>query len=85
MHNAVRDVIVKEMPSLISDDSLSRPADVFLPTRSCGRPAALDVHVLSPLQQQTLGEAASTSGHVLQVGTQRKLSSHLSTCRLAGL
>ena len=44
----------KEMPNLITD-SLSRPADVFLPTWSS---AALDVHVISPLQQQTLGEAA---------------------------
>ena len=34
--------------------SLSRPADVFLPSWSCGRPAALDIHVISPLQQQTL-------------------------------
>ena len=50
---------VKEMPNLISD-SLFRSADVILPTWSHGRPPALDVHVISPLQQQTLGEAAST-------------------------
>ena len=60
-HNAIRDVAFsaaqsaalapsKEMPNLIPD-SLSRPADVLLPTWSCGRPAALDVHVISPLQQ----------------------------------
>ena len=82
-HNAIRDVVFnaaqsaalapsKEMPNLIPD-SLSRPADVFLPTWSRGRPAALDVHVISPLQQQTMGEAASTPGHALQVGVQRKL------------
>ena len=58
---------------------------VFLPTWSRGRPAALDVHVISPLQQQTLGEAASTPGHALQVGVQRKLISHLSACRSAGV
>ena len=60
--NSIRDVVFsaaqsapsKEMPNLITD-SLSRPADVFLPTWSS---AALDVHVNSPLQQQTLGEAA---------------------------
>ena len=85
-HNAIRDVVFsaaqsaalapsKEMPNLIPD-SLSRPADVFLPTWSRGRPAALDVHVISPLQQQTMGEAASTPGHALQVGVQRKLASH---------
>ena len=94
-HNAIRDVVFsaaqsaalalsKEMPSLIAD-SLSRPADVFLPTWSRGRPAALDVHVISPLQQRTLGEAASTPGHALQVGVQRKLTSHLSACRSAGV
>ena len=94
-HNAIRDVIFsaaqsaalapsKEMPNLIPD-SLSRPADVFLPTWSRGRPAALDVHVISPLQQQTMGEAASTPGHALQVGVQRKLASHLSACRSVGV
>ncbi len=44
-------------------DSASRP--------SIGRPAALDVHVISPLQ------SARTQGHALQVGVQRKLASNL--------
>ena len=94
-HNAIRDVLFgaaqsaalapsREMPNLIPN-SLSRPADIFLPTWSRGRPAALDVHVISPLQQQTLGEAASTPGHALQVGVQRKLASHLEACRSAGV
>ena len=72
------------MPNLIPN-SLSRPADVLLPTWSRGRPAALDVHVISPLQQQTIGEATSTPGHALQVGVQRKLTAHLATCRSAGV
>ena len=94
-HNAIWDVIFsaaqsaalvpsKETPNLISD-SLSRPADVFLTTWSRGWPAALDVHVISPLQQQTLGEAASTPGHALLVGIQPKLTSHLLACRLVGV
>ena len=66
-------------------NSLSRPADILLPTWSRGRPAALDVHVISPLQQQTMGEAASTPGHGLGVGVQRKLASHLAACRSAGV
>ena len=66
-------------------DSHSRPADVLLPTWSRGRPAALDVHIISPLQQHTLHEAASTPGHAPQVGVQRKLASHLSACRSAGV
>ena len=64
-------------------DSHSRPADILLPTWSRGRPAVLDVHVISPLQQLTLHKAASTPGHALQVGVQRKLASHLSACRSA--
>ena len=74
-HNAIQDAIFsatqsaalvpsKKMPNLISD-SLSRPADVFFPTWSRGQPVVLDVHVISSLQQQTLGEAASTPGHAL--------------------
>ena len=70
-HSAIRDVIFcaaqsaamsQSVPNLILD-SLSRPADVFLwPPR-----AALDVHVISPLQQQTIAEAAFSPGHSLQV------------------
>ena len=91
-HNAIRDVIFsaaqcavlvasKEMPSLISN-SLARPADICLPNWSCGRPAALNVHVISPLQQQTHEEAATYPGHALQVGV---ISSHLSACCSAGI
>ena len=94
-HNAIWDVIfsvaqsaalapLKETPGLMPN-SLSRPADIYLPNWSRGRPTALDVHVISPLQQQTLREAASTLGHALQVGTRRKLTSHLSACRSVGV
>ena len=74
----------KEMPNLIAD-LLSRPVDVYLPTWSRGHPAALDVHVISPLQQQSLGEAASTPGLALQVGVQCKLTTHLAECQSAGV
>ena len=66
-------------------DSLSRTADILLPTWNHGRPAALDIHVISSLQQQTVGEATFTPGHALQVGVQRKLASHLSACRSVGM
>ena len=72
------------MPYLISN-SLSRPADILLPTLSRGHPAALDVHVISPLQQQIMGKSDFTPGHALQVGMHRKLTSHLSACRSAGV
>ena len=57
----------KETPNLVPD-SQSRPADILIPNWSFGCLAALDVHVISPLQQQTVGEAASTPGHALEVG-----------------
>ena len=71
-HNAIRDVIFsaaqfaalapsKEAPGLVPG-SHARPADVFLPSWSLGRPAALDVHVISPLQVLTVAEAALTPG-----------------------
>ena len=63
-HNSLRDVMFsvaqsatlsprKELPSLISGCS-SKPADVFLPYWTHGRPAALDVSVISPLQVLTV-------------------------------
>ena len=94
-HNAIRDVLFVAAQSAalapsreasgVVPDSLSRPADILLPTWRHGRPAALDVHVIPPLQQLTLHEAASTPGHALEVGVQRKLSAHLSACRDAGV
>ena len=93
-HNAIRDVIFsaaqsaalapsKEAPGLVPG-SHARPADVFLPSWSLGRPAALDVHVISPLHVLTVADAALTPGHALQVGVQRKLASNLSACRSSG-
>ena len=94
-HNAICDVLfraaqsaalasLREMPNLVPN-SLSRPADILLPTWNYGRPAALDIHIISPLQQQTAGETTFTHDHALQVGIQRKLASHLSACRSAGV
>ena len=60
---------IKGDPNLILN-SLARPADIFLPNWSCGLPTSFGVHVISPLQQQTLGEAASTPGHSLRVGVK---------------
>ena len=55
------------------------------PGCTCHLPTTLDVHVISPLQQQMLREAASTPGHALQVGTRCKLTSHQSACRSVGV
>ena len=94
-HNAIRDTLfdaaqsaalapTREASGVVAY-SQSRPADILLPTWRHGRPAALDVHVISPLQNSTLHEAATTPGHALNVGVQRKLTAHLANCRAAGI
>ena len=70
--------------SLVPSSSF-RPVDILLPTWRHGRPAALDVHIISPLQQLTVAGAASSPGHALEVGVRRKLASHLSECRSIGV
>ena len=78
-HNAIRDVVFnaahsaalapsKEAPNLVPDSSV-RPADILLPNWNRRRPAAADVHVISPLQQLTLAEAASTLAMPSKLGS----------------
>ena len=94
-HDSIRDALLsaaqsaalaprKEVPSLIPGSS-SRPADVYLPNWRRGQPAALDVTVISTLQQQTLSGAATTPGHALLVGEQRKMAAHAESCHRAGV
>ena len=94
-HNAIRDVLfnaaqsaalapTKEVPNLLPGFNTC-PADILLPNWCRGRPAALDVSVISPLQQLTLFEAASSPGHAFSVGVRRKLTSNLPFCRAAGV
>ena len=73
----------KEVPSLVPGTS-SRPADVYLPNWCRGRPAALDVTVISTLQSLTLAGAASTQGHALRVGEERKMAAHNEVCWSVG-
>ena len=93
--NAIRDVVFlaaqsaalapsKETPNLLAG-SAERPADVLLPNWCQGKSAALDIHVISPLQSATVAEAAYNQGYALDVGVRRKLTSNLSTCRSAGV
>ena len=66
-------------PSKEPPCSQARVADIFIPNWSLSRPATLDIHVISPLQDLTIAEAALNHGHTLEVGVQRKLASNLST------
>ena len=94
-HNSICDVVFsasqtaamaprKKVPSLIPG-SQSRPADVFLPTWTRGQRAALDITVISFLQQLTLCEASSVAGHALSVGEARKIAVHAASCRASGV
>ena len=74
----------REVPSLIPGSS-SRPADIYLPNWDRGRPAALDVTVISTMQQQTQAGAANTPGHPLRVGEERKMVAHADACRSVGV
>ena len=94
-HNSIRDALFsaaqsaalapqKEVLSLIPGSS-SRPADVYLPNWKRGQPDALDVTVISSLQQQTLSGAAISPGHALRVGEMRKMNAHAEPCRAVGV
>ena len=72
------------MPSLIPGTK-SHPANVYLPNWMRGQPAALDVHIISTLQQLTLKEAAVTQGHALSVGEERKRAAHSEACHSVGV
>ena len=74
----------REVPSLIPGSS-SRPADVYLPHWKRGQPAALDVSVISTLQQLTVNGASTTQGYALSVGEGRKFAAHAVSCRSVGV
>ena len=94
-HNALRDALFSaaqsaalaprlEAPSLVPSSS-SRPADIFIPNWQAGRPAALDVSVISTLQPLTLSGSALSQGHALQVGEDRKVAAHQEDCLAVGV
>ena len=74
----------KEIPSLIPGTN-SRPADIYLPNWCRGRPASLDITVISTLQSSTLLGATNNQGHALRVGDERKIAAHNKSCRVVGV
>ena len=59
---------------------LTLPTDVFLPQWDGGRPAALDVMVISSLQALTVADAAVIQGSALGVAEARKQAHHAAAC-----
>ena len=70
----------REAPALIPGAKSPR-GDLYLPCWKCGRPAALDVTVISPLQKFTVKGAASyNTGSCTRCWEERKWASRLSSC-----
>eukprot|EP00731_Ephydatia_muelleri_P031407 Em0022g921a len=82
-HNKLRDVFYDfcqraclgprlEMGCGAGSDSQSRPADVLVPNRDLGKPAAFDLSVTSTLQSSALLEASVTAGSAAMLAENRK-------------
>ena len=65
--------------------SRSRPGDTYLPCWYRGRPAALDMTVISSLQSSTLQSAGTSAGHALELSDERKVTKHFSACEEAAI
>ena len=74
----------KEVAALIPG-SCARPADVFLPQWDGGRPAALDVTVISSLQALTVADTAVIQGSALGVAEAHKWALHAAACHQVGV
>ena len=94
-HNSLRDAVFsaaqsaalaprREAPSLVPG-SQSRPADIYLPCWKRGRPAAVDVTVISTMQRSTIQGAAENQGHALRIAEERKFAAHGAACQAAGI
>ena len=69
----------KVVPSLILGTT-SWLRNVCLPTWRRGQSAAVDVSVISTMQQQTMNRVANSPGYALQVGEERKINAHAESC-----
>ena len=62
-----------------------RPADVYLPSWANGRDAALDVTVVSPLQQALVAKAAEERGAALNHAYDRNNRQSMEACNAEGI
>ena len=93
--NGLRDIIfaavqsaalapLKKFPELIPGFA-SCPADVFLPYWCRGCPVALDITIISTMQEHTVTGAAITKGHALRSGEEQKRAAHNADCQAVGV
>ena len=94
-HNRLRDSIFtlasqaglgprKEEPDLLSGNEM-RPGDVFLPCFFKGRGAALDITVVTPIQDKLTERAAGTPGAAAEQAHTKKLNTYYERCRQEGI
>ena len=63
-------------------------ADLLISTSPVGRggrPAAVDVTVISTMQRSTIQGAAENQGHALRIAEERKFAAHGAACQAAGI
>ena len=73
-----------EMPGLVPG-SLSRPADVFIPTWTNGKKLAFDISVVSPTQDAILHRAAQFPAAAIEMRKASKNHQHFDHCRAQGI
>ena len=95
-HNALRDTValflhrahasieVEAGAGLFPDHSRSRPANILGKHWNHGRPIALDISIVSPLNPSTLAEAGATVGAVLEATESRKHQANDAKCSALG-
>ena len=95
IHDTIRDALFsvaqtaaiaprKVVPSLNLGTS-SWPADVYLPVWKRLQPAALDISVISTMQQRTIVGASNSRGYVLRLGEEIRMKVHAEPCQSKGL
>ena len=66
--------------------TLSRPADIFLPNWKRGQPTALDVTIISTIQQLTTLRGGLLALRVMHCWwVRRKMAAHAESCRAVGV
>ena len=84
LHRAHASIEVEAGAGLFPDHSQSRPADILVKHWNHGRPVALDISVVSPLNPSTLAEAGATVGAVLDATERRKHQANDVKCLALG-
>ena len=83
-HGALHDVLYTTARSAVlackKENSITYPWVSFSPYWSQGKPAALDISIISPLQTLMVEEAAVTQGYPLAVRKQQKRRCHDNAC-----